>query len=260
MTEEPQRRLGPFLCLLLLLSAKRVDGVVVEAVDAVNVVDANGTKVAGVLGLAGPAGATIALEVDGQLVVLQVTREHFVGNADTDLLFESNNCTGTAYAAAGSLSLGPSLTAVVVGSPGSTVYLGDPGSTPQAITSRSQLGSPISRPGPCHQDTILQPDAISVTPTINLDTLFTPPFTLAAAPTPTVEPPRETGTPSPTRTPTSPEAPTRTGTHTSAPTPTRTGTMASLRQCCGDCNANGIVTVDELVTAVNYALKSCPSQ
>src|SRR5262245_16464989 len=28
-------------------------------------------------------------------------------------------------------------------------------------------------------------------------------------------------------------------------------------QCCGDCNGNGVVTIDELVTAVNIALGSC---
>jgi hypothetical protein len=31
-------------------------------------------------------------------------------------------------------------------------------------------------------------------------------------------------------------------------------------QCCGDCNGNGTVTVDEILTSVNYALNSCPAQ
>jgi hypothetical protein len=29
--------------------------------------------------------------------------------------------------------------------------------------------------------------------------------------------------------------------------------------CCGDCNGNGTVTVDEILTSVNYALNSCPA-
>jgi len=30
-------------------------------------------------------------------------------------------------------------------------------------------------------------------------------------------------------------------------------------QCCGDCNGNGEVTINELVTAVNSALAECPA-
>jgi hypothetical protein len=28
-------------------------------------------------------------------------------------------------------------------------------------------------------------------------------------------------------------------------------------QCCGDCNGDGAVTVDDILTAVNHALTSC---
>lgn len=48
------------------------------------------------------------------------------------------------------------------------------------------------------------------------------------------------------------ETPTPTGTPVpSTPTPTATG---SPGPCVGDCNANGVVTVDELLRAVNIAL------
>ncbi len=30
--------------------------------------------------------------------------------------------------------------------------------------------------------------------------------------------------------------------------------------CCGDCNGDGQVTVDEILTSVNYALNGCPAQ
>jgi len=37
----------------------------------------------------------------------------------------------------------------------------------------------------------------------------------------------------------------------------RPGARRAAAQCCGDCNGDGAVTVDELVTAVNRALESC---
>ncbi len=36
-------------------------------------------------------------------------------------------------------------------------------------------------------------------------------------------------------------------------------TSAAVAQCCGDCNGDGRVTIDELVHAVTLALGSCPS-
>ncbi len=35
------------------------------------------------------------------------------------------------------------------------------------------------------------------------------------------------------------------------------GARGALAQCCGDCNGDGSVTVDEILTAVNHALGSC---
>jgi hypothetical protein len=34
----------------------------------------------------------------------------------------------------------------------------------------------------------------------------------------------------------------------------------TAQQCCGDCDGNGTVTVDELLTAVGYALDGCPTE
>jgi hypothetical protein len=31
----------------------------------------------------------------------------------------------------------------------------------------------------------------------------------------------------------------------------------AVGQCCGDCNGDGAVTVDEIITSVNHALGSC---
>lgn len=63
---------------------------------------------------------------------------------------------------------------------------------------------------------------------------------VVASPTPTV-----TGTPDSTATATPPDE----------PTPTATG---GAPLCCGDCDGTGQVTINELITAVNYALTGCP--
>lgn len=36
-------------------------------------------------------------------------------------------------------------------------------------------------------------------------------------------------------------------------------TPSASAQCCGDCDGNGVVTIEELVGAVNYALDGCAS-
>jgi hypothetical protein len=38
-----------------------------------------------------------------------------------------------------------------------------------------------------------------------------------------------------------------------------TSSSTPAAACCGDCNGNGAVTVDEILTSVNYALNSCPA-
>jgi hypothetical protein len=35
-------------------------------------------------------------------------------------------------------------------------------------------------------------------------------------------------------------------------------TSTSAAACCGDCNGNGTVTIDEILTSVNNALNGCP--
>ena len=57
--------------------------------------------------------------------------------------------------------------------------------------------------------------------------------------------------PTPTFTPTVPV--------TLTPTPTVTPTTLALQTCAGDCNGDGMVTVDELLTAVNIGLGSTPA-
>ncbi len=41
---------------------------------------------------------------------------------------------------------------------------------------------------------------------------------------------------------------------------TTVSSTTSGAACCGDCNGDGQVTVDEILTSVNYALNGCPAQ
>jgi hypothetical protein len=67
------------------------------------------------------------------------------------------------------------------------------------------------------------------------------------------EPP---ATPTPTATATVP--PTATATMPPDATPTAT-TVATVPACCGDCDGDGTVAINELITAVNNALSGCPA-
>jgi hypothetical protein len=85
-----------------------------------------------------------------------------------------------------------------------------------------------------------------------------------ATPTPTETPtPTPTGTATATPTATSTPTPTNTPTVTPVATTTRTPTQtvpptSTPRPCAGDCNGNGTVTVDEILTMVNIALGNTP--
>jgi hypothetical protein len=68
--------------------------------------------------------------------------------------------------------------------------------------------------------------------------------------------------------PPAPDTPTATQTPTATPpvSPTETATVGAtvtatspvVPPCCGDCDGNGIVAINELITAVNNALVGCP--
>ncbi|MGD9765197.1 MAG: hypothetical protein AB7V27_15955 [Candidatus Binatia bacterium] len=207
----------------------------VRGVDRVVVVDAAGRAVGDTASLAGPAGATVALDVDGHLLLLQVTRERFIGNADTAILFESTDCSGEAYVSTGPISFGPSLTAVVVGPPGQTAYSGNPAGPLATITWKSwrNRGSEDCHP----QVPAVVDDVLPVIPLVNLAEIYEPPFRLVAPTTP-------------------PSTATSSRTFPAQPTPSPTA-MVAPAACCGDCNADGEVRVDELITGVNRLLLGC---
>ena len=91
-------------------------------------------------------------------------------------------------------------------------------------------------------------------PTPTTTASIAPSATTTRSATPTSSVPAVTGTP--TRTPTALASPS--GTTTVSPTPSPTPTPDSATPppaaCAGDCNADGAVTVDELIKGVNIAL------
>ena len=202
------------VALAVSVAAANSGATVLDAIDRLTVVDAEGTTVGRALVLKG-LNATVALRIDGQVVGLDVFRDFFLGTLDSDLLFESSDCSGPAFIrqedAMASLPA-PSF----VFAPGRTIYIPDAEAEVRTITVRSSSWRSIRDPyacGPWHEDpgVLVRP----MRPTIDLNTVFTPPFRLV------------------------------------------TNTPGSAG-CCGDCDGDGGVTITELVTAVNHALRECP--
>lgn len=227
--------------VLLAAAATTVAGQVVRNVDRVVLVDATGVTVGDVLAIEGPAGATVALEVDGQLAVVRVTRERFIGTADTSIVFETSDCTGDAYISPNAISFGPSLTAAAIGWPGSTLYLGNPDGPETTITRRSSRNWDSTE---CNAESPAPADALLVVPVVDLADFYQPPFHLAAGTQPTsAATPSASSSPSPVL--------------TSTPPPSATPTAVVEAGCCGDCNADGEVRVEELIRGVNHLLTGC---
>ena len=249
-------RRSVIVAVALLGSISPALGQEVRGAANIVVVDSLGKTVGGVASLQGPAGAVVGLEVDGQLVVLQVTHDRFIGNADTAILYESSDCSGSAYVSPGPISFGPSLAAVVIGPPGATAYVGNPNGPLVPISWRSwqNLNSEECNP----QVPAAHEQALPVTPLVDLSEHFTPPFSLIAV---TAPPATATPTPSPSPAPPATTIPTDTA------QPTATSTTLSLTAtpttipvpaaCCGDCNADGEVRVEELVSGINRLLNGC---
>jgi hypothetical protein len=139
------------------------------------VVDSLGTQIGNVFGLTFDGSqhvlANVVLQKDGRMVALIVYPDHFEGTGPS-LSFQSTDCTGTA------LFDGAFNTMILPGTiegPGNTVYVPDTSTPPQSLTANSllQLGTCYSAPGGF--GLLL---AIPAVPLVNLDTLYTPPFSL----------------------------------------------------------------------------------
>lgn len=137
-----------------------------------------------------------------------------------------------------------------------------PSETPTASVTATVTDTATETPTPTHSETAtpLPSDTPTVTPTETSTATESPTLTPSATPTHSVtatqtDTPLSTATAiavTPTPRSVSTEAPTATA--TIEPTPLPTATILVAPPCIGDCGADGAVTVNDLVQAVNIAL------
>ncbi|OFV94944.1 MAG: hypothetical protein A3H28_12935 [Acidobacteria bacterium RIFCSPLOWO2_02_FULL_61_28] len=162
----------------------------VKPVGRVVIVDSKGKIIGTTLGGLGihnieiSGGSSLAvrsivlLAVDQHLVPVAVGRDRFYGSGV--FYFELENCAGAPwFPVITSTSEPPGLLSRVgIGPPGQTVYLQTDDAAPQSITIRSMLQPPL----PCSNQTFHDIGALPTQPLVDLLTIFTPPFSLRAAP------------------------------------------------------------------------------
>lgn len=137
------------------------------------VVDSGGTVVGNVIGLTFDGSQRVLPEVvlqrNGRLVGLLVYPDRFEGSG-ASLAYESLDCTGQAWLN------GPFATPILPGTiegPGQTLYVPDPSATPGLVTAQSLL-----QLGTCFTFQFDYLSAVPAIPLVDLDTLYTPPFSL----------------------------------------------------------------------------------
>lgn len=179
--------------LLVLSLAASQDGTRIHPIERLTVVDANGKRVGPVVDLSSPFGLqsvgvsaspTVALDVEGQLVVLAVTRNRFAGPVNI-VYFESTDCSGTPFfngteagisvAEEPTQGLAPAAAALSDG----TIYALDP-DNPLVVhnfTAQSSKNS-VASPPSCDQAGGQVLDAVRARMVVNLGERFEPPFRL----------------------------------------------------------------------------------
>ncbi|OFW39914.1 MAG: hypothetical protein A3J28_05275 [Acidobacteria bacterium RIFCSPLOWO2_12_FULL_60_22] len=154
----------------------------VKPVVQVTVVDSKGKIVGHTLGGVGlnfvrfvndPFEPTVLLKVNERLIALHVAKNYFF---QSQLLFESENCLGNFWVSA-SFDEDSLLPLVAVGPPGNTLYLSQPNAASRRIALKSLFIA-----GKCIPNFSSNIEAIPAEPLIDLDTVFTPPFSLRAGP------------------------------------------------------------------------------
>ena len=137
------------------------------------VVDSAGTVVGSITGFTFDGSQRVlpqvVLQRDGRLVGLLVHPDGFEGSGPS-LAYGSMDCTGQAWLG------GPFATLILPGTiegPGQTVYIPDPSAPPGLVTAGSLL-----QLGTCFTFQFDVSSAVPAIPLVDLNTLFTPPFSL----------------------------------------------------------------------------------
>lgn len=125
-----------------------------------------------------PFAPTVLLKVGEYLVALQVARNYFFADV---VYFDSANCQGTVWLLAHPYShVEPILPQVATGPPGNTVYVPEPNAAPRQVALKSYINN---RGGDCvPMSFVTQRPAIPGQQLIDLDTVFTPPFSVRTIP------------------------------------------------------------------------------
>ena len=125
---------------------------------------------------------TVLLRVGQHLVAVNVDRDRFFGGT---LFFESPDCSDTPWFPDPPLELGGRrslLPQTAIELPGQTLYVEKPGAVSPTVTLRSRRGEGFSS---CVGENSYSPitvPAVQAQPLVDLLTVFTPPFSLRAAP------------------------------------------------------------------------------
>ena len=137
------------------------------------VVDSVGNGVGHVVGLMFDGSQrvlpNVILQQQGLMVGLMVTPNGFEGSGGS-LAFSLAGYKGQAFLSSDFTTL---ILPGTIEGPGNTVYVPDPSATPGPVTAQSLL-----QLGTCFSFQFDLPSAVPALPLVNLDTLYTPPFSL----------------------------------------------------------------------------------
>lgn len=167
-----QARVQPVQQMTVEDAGGKTIGRVIGAISVSNIESANSLNL--------KMRTTVLLQVDGTVVPVMVGRDRFYGGGG--LVYESEDCLGTPFFSPGAPlpeTDAPSLLPqTAIGPPGQTIYMAVPGAAQRAISKRSVLEFGLR----CTNETGDIPNAIPTQPLVDLLTVFTPPFSLRAAP------------------------------------------------------------------------------
>ena len=166
-----QLMFGLLSLLACLLSSQPVVGAKPDAkpLNQVVVVDSKGKVVGSALGALG-FSTTVLLKIDDRLIPVALGKNSY--SRTGTMLFELPNCQGTPWMVPTPEAL---VTNPKLGPPGNTIYIAKEDVVPVRITLASSFGQSCVT-------TIGTLEAVPAVPFVDLDTVFTPPFSIRTIP------------------------------------------------------------------------------
>lgn len=127
------------------------------------------------------ARTIVLLQVGGHVVPVAVGRERFYGGG---VAFELEDCQGRAWfdAERAEFQATSLLPRAAIAPPGQTLYIATPGASPETVTRRSATDLSREFGITCENRTFENVTMLPAQPLVDLSTVFTPPFSLRAAP------------------------------------------------------------------------------